>query len=141
MKVLWVEDHERHQHHLMVAGTTAVRRRIQLDLIVAPTLMEAERRLRLEHFDLVVLDLRLPDSREEDMTLTRIATMGNFRMAVVSASDHRDSVVEAALRAGCDCAPRAVAKEDLPIHRFASHPNEMMDFLKGLMPEAPPVAA
>ena len=83
MKVLWVEDHHRAQEMLMVAATKAVRKRLQLDLVIAASLMEAERRLRFEQFDLVVLDLRLPDSIDETMTLTRIASMGRFRMAVV----------------------------------------------------------
>ena len=56
MKVLWVEDHHRAQEMLMIAGTKAVRKRIQLDLVIAANLMEAERRIRFEKFDLVVLD-------------------------------------------------------------------------------------
>ena len=50
---------------VMVAATKAVRKRLQLDLVIAASLMEAERRLRYEQFDLVVLDLRLPDSIAE----------------------------------------------------------------------------
>ena len=141
MKVLWVEDHHRAQEMLMVAATKAVRKRIQLDLVIAANLMEAERRIRYEQFDLVVLDLRLPDSFDESMTLTRVASMGNFRMAVVSASEKRDVVAQAAIAAGCDCAPNAVAKEDLPSNRFIQRPEEFYEFLPSLMPQAEPQAA
>ena len=115
MKVLWVEDHHRAQELLMVAATKAVRKRLQLDLVIAANLMEAERRIRFENFDLVVLDLRLPDSFDEGMTVTRVASMGQFRIAVVSASDQRDAIAKAAIAAGCDCAPKAIAKEELPL--------------------------
>ena len=125
----------------MVAATKAVRKRIQLDLVIAANLMEAERRIRYEQFDLVVLDLRLPDSFDEGMTLTRVASMGNFRMAVVSASENRDAVAKAAIAAGCDCAPDAVAKETLPFNRFIQRPEEFYEFLQGLMPQAEPQAA
>ena len=65
--------------------------------------MDAERKLRLERFDLVVIDLMLPDSSDEDVTVTRIANMGKFRVAVVSASEKRQQVVESLMRAGVDC--------------------------------------
>ncbi len=55
--------------------------------------MDAERKLRLERFELVVIDLMLPDSTDEDATVTRIASMGKFRVAVVSGSDKRNDVV------------------------------------------------
>ena len=141
MKVLWVEDHHRAQEMLMVAATKAVRKRLQLDLVIAARLMEAERRLRFEQFDLVVLDLRLPDSIDETMTLTRIASMGRFRMAVVSASENRDAVAKAAIAAGCDCAPVAVAKETLPFNRFIQRPEEFFQFLQSLTRQPEPQAA
>jgi len=141
MKVLWVEDHHRAQEMLMVAATKAVRKRLQLDLVIAASLMEAERRLRFEQFDLVVLDLRLPDSIDETMTLTRIASMGRFRMAVVSASENRDAVAKAAIAAGCDCAPVTVAKETLPFNRFIQRPEEFFQFLQSLTRQPEPQAA
>ncbi|MFC6199246.1 response regulator [Ponticaulis profundi] len=141
MKVLWVEDHPRAQELLMVAATKAVRKRLQLDLVIAASLMEAERRLRYEQFDLVVLDLRLPDSIDESMTITRIASMGRFRMAVVSASENRDSVAQSAIKAGCDCAPQAIAKETLPFNRFIQRPEDFYDFLQSLLPDVTPAAA
>ena len=125
----------------MVAATKAARQRLQLDLVLAANLMEAERRLRFERFDLVVLDLRLPDSIDETMTLTRVASMGRFRMAVVSASENRDAVAKAAIAAGCDCAPEAVAKEDLPFNRFIQRPEEFYDFLLSLLPQKTTEAA
>jgi len=126
---------------LMIAGTKAVRKRIQLDLVIAANLMEAERRIRFEKFDLVVLDLRLPDSFDETMTLTRVASMGKFRMAVVSASENRDAVAKAAIAAGCDCAPTAIAKESLPFNRFIQRPEEFYEFLQSLMNEKATEAA
>jgi Response regulators consisting of a CheY-like receiver domain and a winged-helix DNA-binding domain len=141
MKVLWVEDHHRAQELLMVAATKAVRKRLQLDLVIAANLMEAERRIRFENFDLVVLDLRLPDSFDEGMTVTRVASMGQFRIAVVSASDQRDAIAQAAIAAGCDCAPKAIAKEELPFNRFIQRPEEFYEFLQSLMPQPESAAA
>lgn len=141
MKVLWIEDHPRAQEMLMAAGVKAVRKRLQLDLVIAASLMEAERRLRFERFDLVVLDLRLPDSLDEGMTLTRVASMGQFRMAVVSASESRDEVAKLAIAAGCNCAPQAVAKETVPFNRFIQRPEEFYEFLEDLMGKPASAAA
>ena len=57
MKVLWIEDHEPVRDMLAVAADKAARARVQVDLVLAHTLMEAERRLRLERFDLVVTEI------------------------------------------------------------------------------------
>ena len=77
MKVLWVEDHEPVRELLLVAADKAARARVPVDLVMATTLMETENRLRLERFDLVVLDLTLPDSFDADMTIARVAN-NNF---------------------------------------------------------------
>jgi len=87
MKVLWIEDHARAGELLAAAATAASRKRYGIDLVIATSLMDAERKLRLERFDLVVIDLMLPDSTDEDTTVTRIASMGKFRVAIVSASE------------------------------------------------------
>ena len=87
MKVLWVEDHEPVRDMLAIAADKAARNRVQIDLVMASTLMEAENRIRLERFDLVVLDLTLPDSFDGEMTIARAANMGDFRIAVVSGSE------------------------------------------------------
>jgi DNA-binding response OmpR family regulator len=136
MKVLWVEDHPRAGELLAAAGAAASRKRFGIDLVIATSLMDAERKLRLERFDLVVIDLFLPDSADEDVTVTRIANMGKFRVAVVSASDRRQQVVESLMRAGVDCSPRAVGKEDLPLGEFVRRPELFRDFVAGLMPPA-----
>ncbi len=141
MKVLWVEDHPRAQEMLSIAAGKAVRKRLRLDLVIAPRIFEAERYIRQERFDLVVLDLCLPDSLDEGMTLARIASMGNFRLAIVSSSEHRDAIVASAIRSGCNCAPRAVAKEELPFERFIQRPDEFCAFLQSLMPAAADVQA
>ena len=136
MKVLWVEDHPRAGELLAAAAAAASRKRYGIDLVIATSLMDAERKLRLERFDLVVIDLMLPDSADEDVTVTRIANMGKFRVAVVSASDRRQQVVEGLMRAGVDCAPRAVGKEELQLAEFARRPELFRDFVAGLMPSA-----
>lgn len=136
MKVLWVEDHPRAGELLAAAGAAASRKRFGIDLVVATSLMDAERKLRLERFDLVVMDLFLPDSADEDVTVTRIANMGRFRVAVVSASDRRQQVVEGLMRAGVDCASHAFGKEDLPLGEFVRRPELFRDFVHGLMPPA-----
>ena len=82
MKVLWVEDHEPVRDMLAIAADKAARNRVQVDLVTASTLMEAEARVRLERFDLVVLDLTLPDSIDGDMTIARMANMGKYRIGV-----------------------------------------------------------
>lgn len=141
MKVLWIEDHPRAQEMLMSAAVKAVRKRLQLDLVLAASLMEAERRIRFERFDLVVIDLRLPDSLDEGMTLTRVANMGQFRMAVVSGSENRDEVARLAIAAGCNCAPNAIAKENVPFARFIQRPEEFYEFLESLMDNTETAAA
>ncbi len=137
MKVLWVEDHEPVRDMLAIAADKAARNRVQVDLVMASTLMEAENRLRLERFDLVVLDLTLPDSFDGEMTIARAANMGNFRIAVVSGSEDRDEAVAGAVRCGCNIAPQAVAKASLPFNRFIQRPQTFHDFLSDLMPDAP----
>lgn len=136
MKVLWVEDHPRAGELLAAAAAAASRKRYGIDLVVANSLLDAERKLRLERFDLVVIDLMLPDSSDEDVTVTRIANMGKFRVAVVSASDKRHRVVESLVRAGVDCAPRAIGKEDLQLAEFVRRPELFRDFVTALMPPA-----
>lgn len=134
MKVLWVEDHQPVRDMLAIAADKAARSRIQVDLVMASTLMEAESRLRLERFDLVVLDLTLPDSFDGEMTIARAANMGNFRIAVVSSSEDRDDAVADAARLGCNIHPVAVSKASLPFNRFIQRPDAFEDFLLDLMP-------
>jgi DNA-binding response OmpR family regulator len=136
MKVLWVEDHPRAGELLAAAAAAASRKRFGIDLVVATSLLDAEQKLRLERFHLVVIDLMLPDSSDEDVTVTRIANMGKFRVAVVSASEKRQQVVESLMRAGVDCSPRAVGKDDLPLGDFVRRPELFRDFVNGLMPSA-----
>ena len=144
MKVLWVEDHEPVRDMLAIAADKAARARVQVDLVMATTLLEAESRLRLERFALVVVDLTLPDSPDPEMTIARIANMGDHRIAVVSANDERDRAVETAVRCGCNIAPQAIGKAGLPFNRFIQRPGAFEDFLLALMPgsnTAAPVAA
>lgn len=141
MKILWVEDHARAGELLAAAAAAASRRRYAIDLVIATSLLDAERKLRLERFDLVVIDLMLPDSADEDMAVTRITSMGRFRVAVVSGSEKRDAVVRSLLRAGVDCAPTAIGKEDVPLADFVRRPELFRDFLNGLMPGAQSRAA
>lgn len=134
MKVLWVEDHEPVRDMLAIAADKAARNRIQIDLVMAPNLMAAEARLRLERFDLVVLDLGLPDSVDPDMTIARVASMGKYRIAVVSSMEQREKAVATALRCGANIAPKAVFKAELPFNRFIQRPGTFEDFLLDLMP-------
>ena len=84
----------------------------------------------------------LPDSTDEDTTVTRIASMGKFRVAIVSASERREEVMASLVRAGVNCAPKAVGKEDLPLGDFVRRPELFRDFLHSLMPgEASPTKA
>ncbi|MEO1100860.1 MAG: response regulator [Pseudomonadota bacterium] len=136
MKVLWVEDHAPVCDMLTIAADKAARNRVQVDLVIAKTLMEAERRLRLERFDLVVLDLTLPDSFDADMTIARVANMGKHRIAVVSGSEDRDSAVETALDCNCNIAPEAVSKASVPFNRFIQRPDAFEDFLFNFLPAA-----
>ena len=135
MKVLWIEDHARAGELLAAAAAAASRKRYGIDLVIATSLLDAERKLRLERFDLVVIDLLLPDSADEDATVTRVASMGRFRVAIVSGSDRRDEVMKSLVRAGVDCAPKAVGKEDLPLGDFVRKPELFRDFLHAQMPE------
>ena len=136
MKVLWVEDHEPVRELLLVAADKAARARVPVDLVMATTLMEAENRLRLERFDLVVLDLTLPDSFDGDMTIARVANMGKHRIAVCSAQPERDQAVATALKCGADVAPHAIFKAKLPFNRFIQRAEPFHDFLIEQMPGA-----
>lgn len=136
MKVLWVEDHEPVRDMLAIAADKAARARVQVDLVMAPTLMAAEMRLRLERFDLVILDLGLPDSMDADMTIARVANMGKYRIAVVSSQENRDQAVASAVRCGANIHPQAVFKANLPFNRFIQRPESFEDFLLELMPAA-----
>ena len=134
MKILWVEDHQPVRELLAVAADKAARARVPVDLVLAATLMEAESRLRLERFDLVMLDLTLPDSHDGDMTIARIANMGKHRIAVCSAQPERDTAVATALRCGCNIAPDAVFKAKLPFNRFIQRAESFHDFFLEQMP-------
>ncbi|MEL6665910.1 MAG: response regulator [Pseudomonadota bacterium] len=136
MKVLWVEDHEPVRELLLVAADKAARARVPVDLVMATTLMEAETRLRLERFDLVVLDLTLPDSFDGDMTIARVANMGKHRIAVCSAQPERDQAVATALKCGANVAPEAIFKAKLPFNRFIQRAESFHDFLLEQMPGA-----
>lgn len=143
MKVIWIEDHVRACELLAAAGAAAARRRYGIDLVLASSLMDAERKLRLERFDLVVLDLKLPDSADEEVTITRVANMGKFRLAIVSGSDKRQDMVDTLLKAKVDCSPKAVAKEDIQFADFVKRPETFRDFLNSLLADAqePPETA
>lgn len=141
MKVLWVEDHEPVRDMLAIAADKAARNRVQVDLVTAATLMEAETRLRLERFDLVVLDLTLPDSIDADMTIARMANMGTFRIGVVSGTDGRDEAVATAVQCGCNISPVAVSKASVPFNRFIQRPASFEEFLMEMMQEADALAA
>ncbi len=136
MKVLWVEDHPKACELLTQAGLAATRKRLPVDLVIAASLMEAERRLRLERFDLVMLDLRLPDSIDEDATITRISNMGEFRLGIVSASERRQDMADFLCSNGRNCAPRAIAKEDLTLADFSRRPETFLEFLTDVMDSA-----
>jgi len=136
MKVLWVEDHEPVRDMLAIAADKAARNRVQVDLVMAPTLMAAETRLRLERFDLVVLDLTLPDSHDGDMTIARMANMGKFRIGVVSGSEGRQDAVDTARKCGCNISPKAVGKAAVPFNRFIQRPDCFEDFFLDMMDDA-----
>ena len=138
MKVLWIEDHEPVRDMLAIAADKAARARVQIDLVLAPTLMEAERRLRLERFDLVITELTLPDSYDGDMTIARIANMGKHRVAVSSTHPDRDTIVSTALRCGCNIAEAPIFKANLPYNRFIQRPEAMLDFFFEQMPAPGP---
>jgi len=141
MKVLWVEDHDPVRELLLIAADKAARARVPVDLVMATTLMEAERRLRLERFDLVIFDLTLRDSFEGEMTIARIANMGRHRIAVCSSHPERDKTVATAAKCGANIAPVAIYKADLPFNRFIQRAESFYDFLEQQMPETTRIAA
>lgn len=137
MKVLWVEDHEPVRTMLVHAADKAARARIPVDLVMADGLLAAESRLRLERFDLVIVDLQLPETGDDvDMAVARIANMGKHRIAVASSRPERDEVVASAVRCGANIHPQAVFKAGLNFNRFIQRPESFEDFLLELMPAA-----
>jgi DNA-binding NarL/FixJ family response regulator len=137
MKVLWIEDHEPVRTMLAHAADKAARARIPVDLVLAEGLLAAEARLRLERFDLVVVDLQLPETGNDvDMAVARVANMGKHRVAVASSRPERDEVVNSAARCGANIHPQAVFKASLNFNRFIQRPDSFEDFLLELMPSA-----
>lgn len=137
MKVLWIEDHEPVRTMLAHAADKAARARIPVDLVMAEGLLAAERRLRLERFDLVIVDLQLPETGDDvDMAVARVANMGKHRIAVASSRPERDDVVSSAVRCGANIHPQAVFKAGLNFNRFIQRPESFEDFLLELMPAA-----
>lgn len=137
MKVLWIEDHEPVRTMLAHAADKAARARIPVDLVLADGLLAAEARLRLERFDLVVVDLQLPETGNDvDMAVARVANMGKHRVAVASSRPERDEVVASAARCGANIHPQAVFKASLNFNRFIQRPDSFEDFLLELMPAA-----
>lgn len=141
MKVLWVEDQEPVREMLAIAADKAARARVQVDLVLAATLMDAEMRLRLERFDLILLDLVLPDSFDPDMTLARIANMGEHRIAALAETPAGEAALSAAHACGANVAPEPLRAGGLPLNRFIQRPDAFEAFLLGLMPGAEDAAA
>ena len=100
-------------------------------------------KVRLERFDLVVLDLTLPDSIDGDMTIARMANMGKYRLAVVSGSEDRDQAVANARAFGCNIAPEAIGKAAVPFNLFIQRPASFEEFFQNMMiePDAGAIAA
>jgi len=132
MKVLWAENHAPVREMLSIAADKAARARVQVDLVLATSLLEAESRLRLERFNLVIVDLALPDSIEPDMTIARIANMGAHRIAVAAAETGPVEAVELALNCGCNIHPQPIQPGALPLNRFIQRPDVFEDFLLSL---------
>ncbi|CAI8420997.1 MAG: response regulator [Henriciella sp.] len=133
MKVLWVEGHHSFAEKLAIAAEKTARARLPVDLVLAHNLMEAERRLRLERFDLVILDVVLPDSPDGDMTIARIANMGVHRIAICSDLGERDVIIKTASNCGCNISPTAIIKSDLPFNRFIQRAETFHAFLLSQM--------
>jgi CheY-like chemotaxis protein len=132
MKVLWAENHAPVRDMLSIAADKAARARVQVDLVLATSLLEAESRLRLERFNLVIVDLALPDSIEPDMTIARIANMGAHRIAVAQRDSAPIEAVGLAVACGCNIHPEPIQPEALPLNRFIQRPDVFEDFLLSL---------
>lgn len=146
MKILWVENADDVREMLAITADKAARKRVQVDVVLAASLMSAETRLRLERFDLVILDLAVPDSMDADMAVTRIANMGKFRLGIISSCDEHEYAVEKALKHGVNVSPITIEKGGLPFRRFIQKPEEFATYMQALMPkieqaEAPNLAA
>ena len=101
MKVLWVEDHARAGELLAAAAAAASRRRFGIDLVIATSLLDAERKLRLERFDLVVTDLRLGGKRDGGLQVMALAGMlSPDAMVLVLTAYPDDSNRQASFRLG-----------------------------------------
>ncbi len=132
MKILWVEDHEHAIKLIEEIKIAAARKRLPLDIVSAPNLTSAEQQLRRERFDLVLLDLQLPDSLSDMTSACRIANLGQFKLAVVSASPHAQEIVDVLERSLCDNVSKPIPKDDLPFVEFIQNPQKFMDFAEGL---------
>ena len=134
MKVLWVESDGSVCDRLGVVADKAARNRVSVDLVIAQTLLAAEDRLRLERFDLVVLNPALPDSFDADMAIARIANMGKHRIAVVSNMETAAQSVEVAAVCKCNISPKAIETQGVTFNRFVQRPETFLDFLLDFFP-------
>jgi len=132
MKILWVEDHEHALALISEISAAVVKQRLPLDIVSAPTLALAEQQLRRENFDLVLLDLELPDSLDGMMSACRIANLGSFRLAIVSASENASKIVDELEKSHCNNLTKPVSKSDLPFVDFILNPESFQEFAEKL---------
>ena len=132
MKILWIEDHE---HALLLIdeiSTSVAKKRLPLDVVSVPTLAKAEDQLRIEKFDLVLLDLELPDSSDGMTSACRIANLGDFKLAIVSASDQAEKIVRELEISRCNNVTTPIPKSELPFVEFIRYPHKFQDFAERL---------
>jgi DNA-binding response OmpR family regulator len=98
MKVLWIEDDPVWQKAIESMMLHRSRARKREMIVIARSMLEAERCLRLEKFDVVIVDLGLPDTIDGMASIIRARSAGAGRFAVLSADPNAEAIVAALSR-------------------------------------------
>ena len=130
LRALWIEDDELMLGLIRAIDDHALRRQRGVSLAFASTLREAEDILRRERFDVVVLDLGLPDCRDPEILLTRICWAGSHRIVLVSGSGRVHEVAAEARRIGVAQLRTSVFKGKLPMDEFQRSPRKFHEWIE-----------
>lgn len=93
MKILWIEDDPIWSAAIERMAVQRARARRRENILLVNSMEAAERQMRLERFDLVVVDLGLPDTVDGVASILRARSGGAQRFCVLSADPRASEIV------------------------------------------------
>jgi DNA-binding response OmpR family regulator len=93
MKILWIEDDPIWSAAIERMSIQRARARKKESIILVNSMGAAERQMRLETFDLVIVDLGLPDTVDGVASILRARSSGAQRFCVLSADPAARDVI------------------------------------------------